>query len=59
VLRTVHRFNGEGPAGLLDRKTDGPPSKLTPAQKAELAVLVVKPVPIARRTAWCAGAGST
>ena len=36
----VHRFNGEGPEGLLDRKTDGPPPKLTPAQKAELAVLV-------------------
>ena len=40
MLRTVHRFNGEGPEGLLDRKTDGPPPKLTPAQKAELAVLV-------------------
>jgi hypothetical protein len=24
-----HRFNGEGPEGLLDRKTDGPPPKLT------------------------------
>ncbi len=36
----VHRFNGEGPQGLLDRKTDGPSPKLTPAQKAELAVLV-------------------
>jgi transposase len=36
----VHRFNGEGPEGLLDRKTDGPPPKLTAAQKAELAVLV-------------------
>jgi len=36
----VHRFNGEGLEGLLDRKTNGPPPKLTPAQKAELAVLV-------------------
>ncbi len=36
----VHRFNGEGPEGLLDRKTDGPAPKLTPEQKAELAALV-------------------
>ncbi len=36
----VHRFNGEGPEGLLVRKTDGPPPKLTAAQKAELSVLV-------------------
>ncbi len=41
ILRDwVHRFNGEGPEGLLDRKTDGPPPKLTAAEKAELAVLV-------------------
>ncbi len=36
----VHRFNGEGPEGLRDRKTDGPAPKLTPEQKAELAGLV-------------------
>ena len=36
----VHRFNAEGAAGLLDRKTAGPPPKLTAAQKAELAALV-------------------
>lgn len=36
----VHRFNGEGPQGLLDRKSDGPPAKLTPEQKAELAAIV-------------------
>ncbi len=36
----VHRFNGEGPKGLLDRKTDGPTPKLTAAQKAELAEFV-------------------
>ena len=36
----VHRFNDEGPEGLLDRKTDGPPPKLTAEQKAELAEIV-------------------
>ena len=36
----VHRFNGEGPEGLLDRKTDGPAPKLTAAQKVKLAALV-------------------
>ena len=36
----VHRFNDEGPDGLLDRKTAGPAPKLTRAQKAELADLV-------------------
>jgi transposase len=36
----VHRFNDEGPEGLLDRKTDGPPPKLTAEQKAELAAIV-------------------
>ena len=36
----VHRFNSEGPEGLLDRTTDGPRPKLTVAQKAELAALV-------------------
>lgn len=36
----VHRFNAEGPEGLLDRKTEGPPAKLTAEQKAELAAIV-------------------
>ena len=36
----VHRFNAEGPEGLLDRKTEGPQPKLTAEQKAELAVIV-------------------
>ena len=36
----VHRFNGEGSEGLLDRKTDGPAPKLTAAQKVKLAELV-------------------
>lgn len=36
----VHRFNAEGPEGLLDRTTNGPPPKLTAEQKAELATIV-------------------
>lgn len=36
----VHRFNAEGPDGLLDRKEGGRPSKLTAAQKEELAAIV-------------------
>jgi transposase len=36
----VHRFNAEGPEGLLDRQTDGPPPKLTSEQEAELAAIV-------------------
>jgi transposase len=36
----VHRFNAEGPDGLLDRKLGGRPSKLTAAQKEELAGIV-------------------
>jgi transposase len=36
----VHRFNAAGPAGLIDRKPPGAKAKLTPAQKAELAMLI-------------------
>ena len=36
----VHRFNGEGPAGLVDRKAPGAPAKLTAAQLTELAAVV-------------------
>jgi len=36
----VHRFNAEGPEGLLDRTTDGPTPKLTSEQKAELSTIV-------------------
>ena len=36
----VHRFNCEGPEGLLDRKLGGRRSKLTVEQKAELAEIV-------------------
>jgi transposase len=36
----VHRFNAEGPAGLVDRKAPGAKAKLNPAQEAELAALI-------------------
>ena len=36
----VHRFNAEGPAGLVDRKASGAKAKLSPAQEAELAALI-------------------
>lgn len=36
----VHRFNGEGPSGLMDRKSPGKAPKLNKAQKARLAELV-------------------
>lgn len=36
----VHRFNAEGPEGLIDRWAGGPKSRLTPSQKEELARLV-------------------
>jgi transposase len=36
----VHRFNAAGPDGLLDRWADGPESRLSAEQKAELATLV-------------------
>jgi transposase len=38
----VHRYNAEGLAGLENRKAPGRPSRLSPAQKAELAALVEK-----------------
>jgi transposase len=38
----VHRFNAEGPDGLLDRWKSGRASKLTAEQKAELAAVVEK-----------------
>ena len=38
----VHRFNAEGPDGLLDRWKSGGASKLTAEQKAELAAVVEK-----------------
>jgi transposase len=36
----VHRFNAAGPDGLLDNWSAGPPSRLSAAQKAELAAIV-------------------
>jgi transposase len=36
----VHRYNAEGLAGLCDRDHPGRPSRLTTAQKAELARMV-------------------
>ncbi len=36
----VHRFNADGPAGLVDRKAPGAAPRLTAAQKTELAALV-------------------
>jgi len=36
----VHRFNEEGPVGLLNRKAPGPRPKLSPEQKQELKRIV-------------------
>ncbi len=36
----VHRFNAEGPEGLIDRKPAGAARRLTPEQEAELAALI-------------------
>ena len=35
----VHRFNAEGPSGLIDRKAPGAAPRLTGEQEAELAAL--------------------
>ncbi len=44
----VHRFNGEGPSGLAERKAPGAPAKLTAAQLTELAAVVESgPDPVA------------
>ena len=36
----VHRFNADGPSGLLDRWTQGPEPKLSAMHKTELAAIV-------------------
>ncbi len=36
----VHRFNADGPEGLIDRWAGGPKSRLTAAQKEELSRIV-------------------
>jgi putative transposase len=42
----VHRFNDEGPDGLINHTAPGPTPKLTKAQKAGLAALVAQgPIP--------------
>ncbi len=44
----AHRFNAEGPSGLIDRKAPGAPAKLTAAQLTELAAVVESgPDPVA------------
>jgi transposase len=37
----VHRFNIEGPDGLIDRQSPGPTSKLTEKQRAQFKKIVV------------------
>jgi transposase len=39
----VHRFNANGPAGLINRKAPGPCPKLSPEQKQELKRIVETP----------------
>src|SRR4051812_42797096 len=42
----VHRFNDEGPDGLVNQTAPGPTPKLTKKQKAKLAALVAQgPIP--------------
>jgi transposase len=36
----AHRFNAEGPEGLLDHRSEGPKLRLTPAQLAEFSQIV-------------------
>jgi len=36
----AHRFNGEGPAGLVNRKAPGARGELSAEQEAELAALI-------------------
>ena len=36
----AHRFNDEGPVGLVNRAAPGNPRRLTPGQEAELATIV-------------------
>ncbi len=44
----VHRFNQEGPEGLLDRKSPGAPPKVSAEQKAELAEIVERGPDVAK-----------
>ncbi len=38
----VHRYNAEGLGGLANRRSPGPPPRLTPVQKAALAAVVAQ-----------------
>ncbi len=53
----VLRFNADGPAGLIDRKAPGQPSRLNDEHRAALAVMVENG-PIPRYTAWSVGESS-
>lgn len=48
----VHRFNAEGPAGLLDRPRPGMPRRLSEAQMRELAEIVETGPDMDRTAAW-------
>ena len=54
----AHRFNALGPDGLLDDWTAGPKPRLSSEPMAEVAGIVEAGL-TARRTASCAGGGST
>ncbi len=51
----VHRFNGSGPEGLIDRKAPGKLQKLNSEQKAGWRRWWKRARP-RRFMAWCAGA---
>ena len=55
----VHRYNADGLAGLHDRPRSGRQPRLTPEQLAELEQGRGATARTRRRTAWCAGGGST
>ena len=54
----VHRFNAAGPDGLLDHWTSGPTPRLSAINWPSWPQLLRR-VRIVRRTASCAGVGST
>ena len=55
----VHRFNADGPDGLIDHRTEGPKPRLSAEQLAELSQIVESRPGSRRRTASCAGGAST
>jgi hypothetical protein len=54
----VHRFNARAPEGLIDHWTEDPKPRLSAEPLAQLAQ-IVEGGRIVRRTASCAGVGST